>query len=177
MKIRDLPRQQLEGLLTICAEAELRCTGILDFDIEDLEPYIRAAAEDRDRRIEVRRKWLALTDEVDGLIDPIRTEFPNLEFEQQIEHLSGPDRARADAIDCELLEMAHAPVVTRDRQRWHGDVETEIQNQLPSGSTSVKKIVAAVLSRDPTYPTGPVQRYVEYLLQLPILLGLLNRHE
>jgi hypothetical protein len=77
MKIRDLPREKLEYLLAICAEAELSCKGILDFDIEDLELYIRAAAEDRDRRIEVRRKWLALTDELDGLIDPIRTEYPD----------------------------------------------------------------------------------------------------
>jgi hypothetical protein len=71
MKIRDLPRQQFEKLLAICAEAELRRRGILDFDIEELELYIRAAVEDRDARIERRRKWCALLEELDPLIDPI----------------------------------------------------------------------------------------------------------
>jgi hypothetical protein len=47
-------------------------------------------------------------------------------------------------------------------------------SRLPRRSTSVNQIVAAVLSRDPAYPPGPVRRYVEYLLEIPILMGRLE---
>jgi hypothetical protein len=36
MKIRDLSPEQLEKLFAICAEAELKCEGILGIEIEDL---------------------------------------------------------------------------------------------------------------------------------------------
>ena len=67
--------------------------------------------------------------------------------------------------------MASAPVVKRDRQKWHEAVENEILDQLPRRSTSVNQIVSAVLSRDPAYPPGPVRRYVEYILEIPIFMG------
>jgi hypothetical protein len=70
--------------------------------------------------------------------------------------------------------MASAPVVKRDRQKWHEAVENEILDQLPRRSTSVNQIVAAVLSRDPAYPPGPVRRYVDYLLEIAILIGRLE---
>lgn len=73
--------------------------------------------------------------------------------------------------------MARVPLVARDRQKWHEAVENEILDQLPRGSTDVKKIVTAVLSRDPGYPPWPVQQYVERILQLPILLGILKTDE
>jgi hypothetical protein len=73
--------------------------------------------------------------------------------------------------------MTGITLVTRDRQKRHAAGENEILDQLPRGSTDVEEIVAAVLSRDPAYPPGPVQRYVEYILQLPILLGRLKTGE
>jgi hypothetical protein len=108
------------------------------------------------------------------MINPIRAQYPDLETEKLIGFLRGPDQARAYAIDQELREIACVPLVTRDRQKWHEAVENEILSQLPRGSTSVNKIVAAVLSRDPAYPPGPVRRYVEYILEIPILGGYLE---
>ena len=79
MKIRDLSPEQLKELLAVCAEAELKCESILDFEIEELPLYIQAAVEDRDARIERRRKWCALMDQFCRLIDPIRAQYPDLE--------------------------------------------------------------------------------------------------
>jgi hypothetical protein len=177
MKIRDLPCDTLKELLAVCAEHDLKCDDIVNFDIEQLELYIRAAVEDRDARYERRRKWCALMDESDSLINPIRARCPDLKFEELFRFLQGPDRVRADAIERELDEMARVPLVTRDRQKWHEAVENEILDQLPGGSTDVEKIATAVLSRDPAYPPGPVQQYVEHILKLPILLGFLKTGE
>jgi hypothetical protein len=113
-------------------------------------------------------------DEFDSLINPIRAKYPDLKTEELIWFLHGPDQARAYAVDRELLEMAKVRLVTRDRQKWHEAVENEILDQLPHGSTSVNKIVDAVLSRDPAYPPVPVRRYVEYLLEIPILGGYMG---
>jgi hypothetical protein len=174
MKIRDLSPEQLKELLAVCAEAELKCESILDFEIEELPLYIQAAVEDRDARIERRRKFCALMDEFDRLIDPIRAQYPDLEDEKLIWFMHGKDQIHAYAISRELHEMVGSPLVTRDRQEWHAAVEEEVLEQLPRGSTSVNQIVAAVLSRDPTYPPEPVRRYVEYLLEIPILIGALE---
>ena len=141
-----------------------------------MELYIRAAVEDRDARIKRRRQCCALILELNRLIDPVEERYPDLKLEEKIDRLSGPDRAQARVIYRELCEM-QGPAVSRDRQKWHEAVENEIMDQLPRGSTNVKKIVAAVLSRDPTFPRASVQRYVEYLLQLPILLGCLETGE
>lgn len=102
MKSRNLPCNKLEELLALCAKHDLKCDDIINFDIEQLELYIRAAVEDRDARYERRRKWCALMDELDSLIDPISARYPDLKFEELFRFLQGPDRVRADAIDREL---------------------------------------------------------------------------
>src|SRR5215469_10585653 len=71
VKIGNLPREQLDAILADCERYELSCKGILDFDIEELELYIRAAVEDRDARIERRRKCCGLILELNRLIDPV----------------------------------------------------------------------------------------------------------
>jgi hypothetical protein len=106
MKIRHLPRELLEALLAMCANAELRCKDIPDIDIEELEPYIRAAVEDRDAPIDRVRKWCALMYELGGLLDPVDAPYPHLGIEEQIGRLYGSDRVRAHVIYRELLEMA-----------------------------------------------------------------------
>jgi hypothetical protein len=174
MKIRDLSPEQLEELSGVCAAAELKCNGILDIEIEDLPLFIEAAVEDRDAHIERMRKWCDLMDEFDSLIDPIRAQYPDLEHEKLIWLLHGTDQVRAYAIHRELLEMITPPLVKRDRQKWHDAVENEILDQLPGRSTSVNQIVGAMLSRDPAHPPEPVRRYVEYLLEIPILMGRLE---
>ena len=35
MKIGDLPREQLEEILAVCAEHKLECEGIIHFDVEE----------------------------------------------------------------------------------------------------------------------------------------------
>jgi hypothetical protein len=110
-------------------------------------------------------------DELESLINPICKQYPNLENEDLIGFLHGPDQARAYAIHRELMEILSVPLVTRDRQRWHEAVENEILYQLPRGSTTVNKIVAAVLSRNPAYPLDPVYRYAEYVLEGGSIFG------
>jgi hypothetical protein len=67
--------------------------------------------------------------------------------------------------------------VTRDRQKWHEAVENEILDQLPRGSTSVNRIVAAMLRRGSTSPPGPVQQYAEISPQIPLIPGFLKTGE
>src|SRR5262249_36315074 len=113
-------------------------------------------------------------DEFDRLIDPISAQNPEIGAEELISLLHGTDQIRAHAIYRELLEMITPPLVKRDRQKWHEAVENEILDHMPGRSTSVNQIVDAVLSRNPAYPPEPVRRYVEYLLEIPILMGRLE---
>jgi hypothetical protein len=169
MKIRDLPPEELEELLDICAEQGLNCDHVLSFEIEKLPVYSPGAVEDREALIDSRTKWWALKNEFNGLIDPMRAQYPDLGTEKLISFLSKTDQARAYAIDRELLEMTGVSVVKCDRQTWREAVENEILHQLHRASIDVDEIVASVLSRDPAYPAGPVRQYVEFIMEMAIL--------
>ena len=65
--------------------------------------------------------------------------------------------------------MTGVTQVKRDRQTWQEAVENEILHQLHRVSIDVDEIVAAVLSRDPAYPAGPVRQYVESVFERAIL--------
>ena len=61
--------------------------------------------------------------------------------------------------------MCTVPLVTRDRQPWHGAVEQEVCDWLDQGAGgTIDDVVKAVLARDSAYPHDLVRRYLVYIL-------------
>ena len=61
--------------------------------------------------------------------------------------------------------MCTVPLVTLDRQPWHGTVEQEVCDWLDQGAGgTIDDVVKAVLARDSAYPHDLVRRNLVYIL-------------
>jgi hypothetical protein len=164
MRITELPedvKQELREALV----GHMPWESIQNLTVEELSVWVTAKLEDHEQAMERRRHRLAVEDEIDDLGRSVWEKYPDLSVYKVEYFLRGEVRQRFQALLCELTEMSCPPLVTRNRQPWHGAVEEEIVFQVEHGSMDIDRIVNAVLGRDPSYPPDRVREYTRYILE------------
>jgi hypothetical protein len=164
MLIRDLPEDEKQKLREVLA-GDPPWELIQDLTLEEASLWIEAQLEDRQQAIERRRRRMAVEEELDDLLRSVGEKYPIQLW--KVEYLlHGEARKRFQTLIHELKEMSQVPLVKRDRQLWHQAVEKEIYLQLRRrGATDIASVVAAVLKRNPDYPSDRVREYTAYILE------------
>ena len=165
MYVKDLSPQDRERLRTLTEQAGEQWENIQNLTVNELADWMHAREEDARARTARIERQLVLKQELADLAKPISDQFPALPLWKVEYFLHGDARSRFQAILRELAEVADVPLVTHDRQAWHGAVEAEISMQLRRRSCSVESIVGGVLDRDPEYPPARVRAYATYILE------------
>jgi hypothetical protein len=175
MLIRDLPEEARRELHAAVEAHGERWELIEGLTVEEFEDWMGARADDAKARAERNRRFLLILAELWELEDKAVQIAGNVESWKLEYFLHGEDRVRWQQLRREAEEMCTVPLVTRNRQPWHGAVEQELIRGLErkkgcATDQVVAAVVAAVLARDSSYPAEPARRYAEYFLEMPYLL-------
>jgi len=164
MLIKELPddvKQEIRARLPDHISFE----SIENLPLNELPRWMAALREDLERRIERKRRRLAVEQEINDLALSVSEKYSDIPLWKVEYFLHGEVRKRFQALLRELDEMSQVPLVTYGRQPWHRAVEDEINLQLKRGATDVDSVAAAVVQRDSTYPAEQVRAYARYILE------------
>jgi len=164
MLIKELPddvKQEIRAQLPDHISFE----SIENLPLNELPRWMAALQEDLERRIERKRRRLAVEQEINDLALSVSEKYSDIPPWKVEYFLHGEVRKRFQALLRELDEMSQVPLVTYGRQPWHRAVEDEINLQLNRGATDVDSVAAAVVQRDSTYQAELVREYARYILE------------
>jgi hypothetical protein len=132
MLIKELPddvKQEIRARLPDHISFE----SIENLPLNELPRWMAALREDLERRIERKRRRLAVEQEINDLALSVSEKYSDIPLWKVEYFLHGEVRKRFQALMRELDEMSQVPLVTYGRQPWHRAVEDEINLQLNRG--------------------------------------------
>ncbi|MGA7235932.1 MAG: hypothetical protein WBY44_09640 [Bryobacteraceae bacterium] len=88
--------------------------------MEELALWLETWREDYQANIDRPRRRISVEQELAELERPVRERYPDLPIDKIEYFLHGRHRARYQVLVRELTEICTVPLVTRDRQPWHG---------------------------------------------------------
>ena len=119
---RDLPEATKQGIRALTIVAGEPWDIPEDLPVEELALWLETWRDDYQAKINRQRRRISVEQELAGFARPVRERYPDLPMDKVEYFLHGKDRARYQVLVRELTEMCTVPLVTRDRQPWHGAV-------------------------------------------------------